>query len=103
MLLFSLYKKLFSKFGEQCWWPVTGKGETIPSYRPRKRLTEKQKFEVCAGAILAQNTAWGNASRALGQLQGAKMLSCRAIAKSPRKKIAMLVLSSGYYNQKAER
>jgi len=53
-----VYKKLLSFFGKQNWWPVTDKNKLIPEYKKRKRLSEKQKFEICIGAILTQNTSW---------------------------------------------
>jgi len=98
-----LYRAMLSHFGEQHWWPVTDEGEHAPSYRPRKALSEKQMLEICAGAILAQNTDWKNAMKALEALNRAKMLDCEKLGAAPKRKIALLVRSSGYYNQKAER
>ena len=63
-----LYKKLFLNYSFQKWWPVTEKGKTFPEYRKRKNLTEKQKLEVCFGAILTQNTSWGNVEKAIIEL-----------------------------------
>lgn len=51
----TLYKKLFTEFGPQLWWPVTEEGSVKPTYKKRKHLTEKQKLETCIGAILTQN------------------------------------------------
>lgn len=99
----ALYKKLHSRFGEQFWWPVTDKGSSKPSYKPRKCLTEQQKFEICLGAILTQNTDWKNAMKALENLNKAKMLSSKKISKATRGTIAKLIKPSGYFNQKAER
>ncbi len=98
-----LFEKLFSEFGAQKWWPVTDTDSITPTYKQRKRLTGQQKFEICVGAILTQNTAWTNVSKALEQLNKSRMLSCRAIAKAKHKKLAVLIRSSGYYNQKALR
>ncbi len=103
MRLLEIYKGLYSKFGPQYWWPVTKEGETRPTYKKRGHLTEQQKFEICAGAILTQNTYWKNAMLALEKLNKAKMLSCEKIAAARKKKIALLVRSSGYYNQKTEK
>lgn len=99
----TLFEKLFAEFGEQGWWPVTEKSESIPTYKTRSALSAQQKFEVCTGAILTQNTSWGNVEKALQNLKKEKMLSCSALAKAKRKKIANLIRSSGYFNQKAER
>jgi endonuclease-3 related protein len=103
MRLLEIYKGLYSKFGPQHWWPVTEEGETVPAYKKRSHLTEQQKLEICAGAILTQNTDWKNVVRALENLNKAKMLSCKKIAATRKEKIALLVRSSGYYNQKADR
>ncbi len=94
---------MLSEFGEQHWWPVTERGETKPTYKKRGALTEQQRFEICTGAILAQNTGWKNVMNALENLNKAKMLSCKKIAAARKEKIALLVRSSGYFNQKADR
>lgn len=98
-----LYRVMLKQFGEQLWWPVTEPGETKPSYKKRKHLTEKQKLEVCIGALLAQNTDWKNAMKALENLNRAKMLDCCKIANSRLPAIAKLIRPSGYFNQKAKR
>ena len=84
-----LFEKLFAAFGEQYWWPA--------------EQGKNREFEICVGAILTQNTAWGNVEKALQNLKKAKMLSCSAIANARKQKIAKLIRSSGYFNQKAER
>ena len=49
-----MYKKLYACFGPQYWWP----GDT--------------PFEVAVGAILTQNTSWGNVEKAIENLKNAK-------------------------------
>ena len=49
-----IYKTLYSSFGPQYWWPVTKEGSIIPKYHKNIRLNEKQKLEICFGAILTQ-------------------------------------------------
>lgn len=78
-----IYGALFDAFGPQHWWP----GET--------------PFEVIVGAILTQNTAWGNVERAIANLKSAGLLSVDGLSRAPRRKIARLVRPSGYFNQKA--
>ncbi len=51
--LYEIYKILLKCFGPQNWWPVTQKGIT-PKYHKNIKLNEKQKLEVCFGAILTQ-------------------------------------------------
>ncbi len=99
----TLYKKLFAEFGPQLWWPVTEKGQTRPTYKPRKRLTERQRFEIYAGAILTQNTDWLNVMKALENLSKANSLSSQKIANARQQTIARLVKPSGYFNQKAKK
>lgn len=99
----AVYKRLLPEFGPQFWWPVTDKGCLVPSYRLRKVLSEEQRFEICAGAILTQNTDWKNVMKALENLSKARMLSCERIANAKQERIAKLIRSSGYFNQKAKR
>lgn len=87
--LLETYKILFNNFGRQHWWPAKGKRE--------------RKFEICIGAILTQNTSWKNAEKAIENLREANALSKEAIEKIPQEKIALLIKSAGYYNQKAEK
>ncbi len=78
-----IYGALFKTFGPQHWWP----GET--------------PFEVIVGAILTQNTAWGNVELAIANLKAAKLLSVAELTRAPGRRIARLVRPSGYFNQKA--
>ena len=80
-----IYRKLFSAFGPQHWWP----GET--------------PFEVAVGAILAQNTAWSNASAAVQELKRRGLLDPQRLERLPQRRLARLIRSSGYFNQKAKR
>ena len=56
---------LYSFFGPQGWWP----GETA--------------FEVVVGAILTQNTNWGNVSKAIMNLKSGGLLSFEALQALP--------------------
>jgi endonuclease-3 related protein len=92
-------------FGPQGWWPTTKPGALRPAYhgRPADALTEKEKFEICVGAILTQNTAWTNVEKALENLQRARALAPRTLCRMPVRRLAALIRPSGYYNQKAAR
>lgn len=59
--------------------------------------------EICAGAILTQNTAWTNVEKALEGLHGAGLLSQGGIAACRLPGLAALIKPSGYYRQKARR
>lgn len=80
-----LYHTLLGGWGRQRWWPA------------------ETPFEVIAGAILVQNTAWTNASRALDGLRNAGVLSVEGIRRTPIAELEPLVRSSGYFRQKAAR
>lgn len=84
-LLRELYNYLWAAFGPQGWWP----GET--------------PFEVAVGAILTQNTNWGNVSRAIAALKGQGLLEPRALRELPEAELARLIRPAGYYNIKARR
>lgn len=60
-------------------------------------------FEVCAGALLTQNTAWKNVEKALAGLNSAGLPSAAAIAACPLPKLERAIRSSGYFRQKARR
>ena len=83
--LISIYKKLFKSFGPQNWWP----GDT--------------PFEVAVGAILTQNTNWGNVEKAINNLKKEKVLNAKAIHDMPVNRLASLIRPAGYFNVKAKR
>ena len=64
---------------------------------------EKGSFEICAGAILTQNTAWTNVEKALAALRRAGLMSAAALAACPLPRLERAIRSSGYYKQKARR
>ncbi|MCX5786345.1 MAG: endonuclease III domain-containing protein [Elusimicrobia bacterium] len=125
------YSLLLAAFGPQGWWPVgwdtprpfgqenkvshpaynlrrrqiTPKERGKPLYRPGfyGRLSENEIFEICAGAILTQNTAWKNVEQALAALNAARITSPEKIYACPAGKLGRLIRSSGYYRQKAGR
>lgn len=55
------------------------------------------------GALLTQNTAWGNAARAIARLKEEKLLDPVRLAHLPHKHLAQRIRSSGYFHQKAHR
>lgn len=83
--LSEIYKKLFQEFGAQHWWPA------------------ETSFEVIVGAILTQNTNWGNVEKALNNLRRAKVLELSALHKLSEGKLAQLIKPAGYFNVKAKR
>jgi endonuclease III related protein len=83
-LLF-IYDAMDRHFGDLNWWP----GE--------------DPFEVVIGAILTQNTNWGNVEKAVTRLKATGQLSPRALHQIPIEQLAELIRPAGYYNIKAER
>ena len=80
-----VYTRLFDAFGPQHWWP----GET--------------PFEVAIGAVLTQNTNWGNVERAIRNLKEAGVLGGPAMERMSGERLAELIRPSGYFNVKAKR
>lgn len=81
----SLFHRLYRAYGPQHWWP----GDT--------------PFEVAVGAILTQNTNWGNVEKAITNLRKACALNPRVIGEMPPHELAALIRPAGYYNIKARR
>lgn len=108
MNLKKVYKTFQKKYGPQDWWPIV---KVIRDSRSgiriiRKKATrfdEKEMFEICVGAILTQNTNWGNVEKAILNLKKEKIVSPKKILKCPLGKLKKLIRSSGYYNEKARK
>lgn len=80
-----IYNTLYSFYGPQHWWP----GDT--------------PFEIAVGAILTQNTNWGNVEKAIKNLKDAKALSVKAINAMQISELAAHIKPAGYFNVKAKR
>lgn len=97
-----IYRLLLEEYGPRGWWPVTRRRGGEPEYLGGPR-SARQRFEVAAGAVLTQNTAWSNASQAVTALSREGLLDPAVLAAAPRELVADLIRPSGYYNQKARR
>jgi len=84
-ILIDIYNALFHKFGPQDWWP----GDS--------------PFEIAVGAILTQNTNWGNVEKAIQNLKQEKCLSAKKLHDMPHRTLAAFIKSAGYFNVKAKR
>ena len=100
--LAAVYRLLLEHYGPRGWWPVTPPGGDRPAYSGGPR-SDAQRFEVAAGAILTQNTAWSNAEKALVNLAREGSLDPAGVLALGRRRLAALLRPSGYFNQKAER
>lgn len=87
-MLLKIYKNLYRKYGSQGWWPVT---------------TKNKQFEIIIGAVLAQNTAWKNAEKAIANLKKNNLIDAKKIINADFRTLAGLIKAAGYFNQKAER
>ncbi|MBI2107525.1 endonuclease III domain-containing protein [Candidatus Woesearchaeota archaeon] len=101
-----IYRKLLEEHGHQGWWPVKGGNDLKAEYH-RKDYSfprnDGQAFEIMAGAILTQSTSWKNVEKALDNLRQNKALNPESIKKLKTEKLAELIKSSGYHNQKARK
>lgn len=84
-LVLEIYSKMRGHFGHAHWWP----GDS--------------PFEVIVGAILTQNTAWTNVTKAIANLKEAGIFSVEAMVQVPESRLAPLIRPSGYFNQKAKK
>ncbi|MGD1047410.1 MAG: hypothetical protein ABR899_01505 [Candidatus Krumholzibacteriaceae bacterium] len=96
------YRILRRAYGPQGWWPVTPRGGTRPAYTGGPR-NARQRFEVAAGAILTQNTAWTSAARAIENLNRLGAMSAAGIDALEEGSLARAIRTAGYFNQKAKR
>ncbi len=85
-----LYQLLRNAHGESLkrgkispWWP----GET--------------QDEIIIGAVLTQNTRWGNVEKSLENLRKEGLLDLRKILHAPEEKLRNLIRPSGFQRQKA--
>lgn len=98
-----IYSILYREYGPQGWWPLTPRGKTRTKHHSGRPKTEGDRFEIMIGAILTQNTAWTNVEKALEQLHKSRLVRHDVLLKVRKDKVAGLIRSAGYYNQKAER
>jgi len=112
-LLKRIYSILLKKYGFQGWWPLLGckgtkptKTGSIKGYHsgdyscPRNN---SQRFEICIGAILTQNTSWPQVEKALLNLKKLKALSPESLMKLDESKLKQAIKTAGYFNQKAKK
>ncbi len=106
--------RLYGRYGPQGWWPLldyeggrepakTGSRRGYHPLRYDLPETRSQIFEVCAGAILTQNTNWMNVERALSSLHSIGALDPLRLSELDDATLKATVRPAGYYNQKARK
>lgn len=100
-----LARLLEAALGGQGWWPVTPRAGEPPRYHPGRNLRPgaRAAFEIAAGAVLTQNTAWTGAARAVTSLRAAGLLSPYALAAAAPSHLAPKIRPAGYFRMKARR
>lgn len=79
----SLYRTMAGALGPTGWWPAD------------------TTFEIMVGAVLTQNTAWGNVDRSLAALKAAGALEPHALATMEPERLRNLIRPSGFYVNKS--
>jgi endonuclease-3 related protein len=83
--LMAAFRRMLRHFGPRGWWP----GET--------------PFEVMVGAVLTQNTNWGNVERAIANLKSEDVLAPDSILNLHTATLQRLIKPAGYFRVKAKR
>ncbi len=97
----TLYTSLLSTYAPQGWWPIRGVYNKQNNHQ--RVLSDAEQFEICLGAILTQNTAWKNVEKSLKGLEKHDALDRKKLERIDTQKLASLIKSSGYHNQKAKK
>lgn len=104
---------MLQEYGPQGWWPVRCECALSPpgedprwqrGYHPGlfgHPRTRQGRWEIVAGALLTQNTAWRNVEQALTALSAAGLDTPDAVQELEPDQLAPLIRPAGYYNQKA--
>lgn len=84
-IFLDVFRILLGRYGPLHWWPA------------------ETPFEVCAGAILTQNTNWGNVEKAIANLKKEGLLSAEAMRDVPVERLAEVIRPAGFFNVKSAR
>lgn len=84
-LLEDMYAAMHGSLGPSGWWPA------------------ETDFEVAVGAVLTQNTSWGNVEKAIAALREADCLEPRAMHALAEGDLAEIIRPAGFFRVKARR
>ena len=82
--ILKLFYRLLEIYGEQHWWPSKS----------------GSRWEIAAGAVLVQNTAWSNVENALANLESADLMSPGRILAIPDDELRGLIRPAGFFKAK---
>lgn len=83
-MILELFHRLFAVYGAQHWWPSKS----------------GSRWEIVAGAILVQNTAWNNVEKALENLETADLMSPEHILAVPEDELRERIRPAGFFKAK---
>ena len=83
--MLKLFHFLLDFYGEQHWWPSKS----------------GSRWEIAAGAVLVQNTAWANVEKALDNLEAADLMSPETILSVPDDALSEIIRPAGFFKQKS--
>jgi len=101
-----IYNILLKEYRSQGWWPIVDIKSRISVYNKnfsKRKRTKDEQFEICIGAILTQSTSWKNVEKALLALKISGSLNKEKLKSISSAKLANLIKSAGYFNQKAKK
>ena len=78
------FHTLLQIYGPQHWWPCKGGG----------------RWEIVAGAVLTQNTAWTNVEKALANLESKELMTPERILSEPDETLREIIRPAGFFRQK---
>ncbi|MDR2156252.1 MAG: endonuclease [Clostridiales Family XIII bacterium] len=79
--LMYIYETLLAHYGELHWWPA------------------RTPYEVMVGAVLTQNTAWGNVGKAIANF--GENLSPEKVSDADFAELTEMIRPAGFFNRKA--
>lgn len=114
-----IYHKMLKAYGLQGWWPLVSlhnkggvnptKSGSVNGYHPGDYSypkNEPQRFEICIGAILTQNTSWPNVEKAmlnLFEVLKEDLFDAKMLLELSDDALRDAIRPAGYFNQKAKK
>ena len=104
-----IYKKLYSHYGPQGWWPLLHRdlsdesGVKMVNHPLNYDLpqTRNETYEIILGTILTQNTAWNSAELALRNLKDLNVINPENLLDLDTEIFKQAIRSAGFLNQKS--